>query len=93
MKKMLLSLTLATFVISGCSKTWDGMKQDTYDLFDNTKEAIHEATAPDNTLSIEQDATYNSALPKVGDTVKVDPSKTQSNVEMVQSQTTITATE
>ena len=46
MKKTLLFLTVATLMTSGCSKTWSGIKQDSNELFVDTKEAIHEATAP-----------------------------------------------
>ena len=46
MKKTLLFLTVAALMTSGCSKTWSGIKQDSNELFTDTKEAIHEATAP-----------------------------------------------
>jgi uncharacterized protein YcfL len=46
MKKTLLFLTFAALMTSGCSKTWSGIKQDTHELFVDTKEVIHEATAP-----------------------------------------------
>ena len=46
MKKTLLFLTVATLMTSGCSKTWSGIKQDSNELFVDTKEVIHEATAP-----------------------------------------------
>jgi len=46
MKKTLLFLTFSVLMTSGCSKTWSGIKQDTTELFVDTKEVIHEATAP-----------------------------------------------
>ena len=46
MKKTLLFLTVTALVSSGCSKTWSGVKQDSSELFIDTKEVIHEATAP-----------------------------------------------
>jgi len=47
MKKTLLLLTLLAFASTGCSKTWSGIKQDSSELFSDTIEVIHEATAPD----------------------------------------------
>jgi hypothetical protein len=46
MKKTILSLTLLgmLFLNSGCSGTWEGVKSDTSDAWDTTKETIHEAT-------------------------------------------------
>lgn len=38
----LLTLIAVTF-LSGCA-TWDGVKKDTHEAYDKTKEAIHEAT-------------------------------------------------
>lgn len=46
MKKTFLLLALAGLMASGCSKTWSGIKQDSHEIFVDTKEAIHEATAP-----------------------------------------------
>ena len=45
MKKLLFVLTILgiTLFSTGCA-TWEGMKQDTSDAYDATKEAIHEAT-------------------------------------------------
>jgi len=51
MKKTLLFLAVAIFMTSGCSKTWSGIKQDSYDAMINTKEVIHEVTAPDEYIS------------------------------------------
>jgi len=47
MKKvsMLIAFMLLTIMISGCTKTWSGVKQDTSKAWDTSKEAIHEATA------------------------------------------------
>lgn len=39
-----LLLVAITFFVSGCSNTWDGVKDDSSTIWDNTKEAIHEAT-------------------------------------------------
>jgi len=46
MKKTLLFLAVVTFVTSGCTRTWSGIKQDTHEVFSDTKEIIHGATAP-----------------------------------------------
>ena len=45
MKNFLALITLVTFitVLSGCA-TWNGVKKDTSDAYDATKEAIHDAT-------------------------------------------------
>ena len=45
MKKLLMLLGLATLIFSGCSKTWSGIKQDSSEVYQDTKGAIHEATA------------------------------------------------
>jgi len=47
MRKMaILALLIALGIImSGCSKTWSGIKQDTSEAWDTSKKAIHEATA------------------------------------------------
>lgn len=47
MKKNILIATFALFMTTSCSKTWSGITQDTRDMFENTKEVIHEVTAPD----------------------------------------------
>lgn len=47
MKKNILFLTLTLLATTGCTKTWSGIKQDTYNAVSNTKEVIHDATAPD----------------------------------------------
>jgi len=46
MKKTLLFLAVAGLMVSGCSKTWSGIKQDSSELLDDTRDVIHEATAP-----------------------------------------------
>jgi uncharacterized protein YxeA len=45
MKKILILATIITFgvISSGCA-TWDGIKTDSKNAYDSTKEAIHEAT-------------------------------------------------
>lgn len=47
MKKTILFLTVSILAMTGCSKTWSGIKQDTHEVIDDTREVIHEATAPD----------------------------------------------
>lgn len=47
-----LLLALTIFSMTGCSKTWSGMKQDTNEVIDSTRDAIHEATAPEHTPTI-----------------------------------------
>ncbi len=44
-KKLLFVLTILGVVLfsTGCA-TWEGVKQDTNDAYDATKEAIHKAT-------------------------------------------------
>ena len=46
MNRILIFLsTLVVFTISsGCSATWDGVVEDTGNMYDATKEAIHDAT-------------------------------------------------
>jgi predicted small secreted protein len=45
MKKILTLVTIFAFlaVLSGCA-TWDGVKKDSSEVYDATKEAIHDAT-------------------------------------------------
>jgi len=45
MRKLLFVLTILSITLfsTGCA-TWEGIKQDTNDVYDNTKQAIHEAT-------------------------------------------------
>jgi len=72
MKKRLLFLTLVTLITTGCSKTWSGIKQDAHAVVENTREAIHEATAPD-----EQTRTITIESSKSLSVVRT-PSKTES---------------
>jgi len=45
MNKLLIvfSIIVITIVSSGCA-TWEGVKKDSKNAYDSTKEAIHEAT-------------------------------------------------
>ncbi|WP_419764763.1 MAG: entericidin EcnAB [Arcobacter sp.] len=45
MKKILTLVTMIAFlaVLNGCA-TWDGVKKDSSEAYDATKEAIHDAT-------------------------------------------------
>ena len=47
MKKIAILAVLITLgmIMSGCSKTWSGVKQDTGEAWDASKKAVHEATA------------------------------------------------
>ena len=47
MRKITILALLITLgmIMSGCSKTWSGIKQDTGDAWDASKKAVHEATA------------------------------------------------
>ena len=47
MKKTLLLVTVAALMTSGCSKTWSGFKQDSREFATDTKQVIHNATAPE----------------------------------------------
>lgn len=46
MKKFLIlaSILSATLYLSGCSATWEGVKEDSSNAWDSTKETVHEAT-------------------------------------------------
>jgi len=46
MKKvsMLIAFMLLTMMISGCTKTWNGVKQDSSKAWKTSKKAIHDAT-------------------------------------------------
>ena len=46
MKKITILLSiLSIFIIgTGCSGTWEGLKSDSGEAWDSTKETIHEAT-------------------------------------------------
>lgn len=47
MKKffIVLSVIAAVLIVSGCSATWEGVKDDSSRAWQNTKEGIHNATA------------------------------------------------
>lgn len=45
MKKVLLSLLLLLF-FTGCTRTFSGIKEDSQNLWDNTRDALHRATSP-----------------------------------------------
>jgi len=63
MKNIILILALA-LLSSGCSKTWTGIKQDTHEMLSNTKEVVHEATAPDTV----PDTSVENTMPVAADT-------------------------
>ncbi|MFT7824263.1 MAG: entericidin EcnAB [Sulfurimonas sp.] len=46
--RLFISMIASVFLIgalSGCSKTWSGVKQDSKKAWSSTKQTIHEATA------------------------------------------------
>lgn len=43
MRFPLLAIAL-TLLLGGCSSTWEGVKQDSSDIWNSTKETIHDAT-------------------------------------------------
>ncbi|MDM5263474.1 entericidin EcnAB [Sulfurovum sp. XTW-4] len=47
MKKITIIALLMSLgmIMSGCSKTWNGIKQDTGEAWDASKKAVHKATA------------------------------------------------
>ena len=47
MKKISILVVFMTLsmIMSGCSKTWNGVKHDTSEAWDTSKKAVHEATA------------------------------------------------
>jgi starvation-inducible outer membrane lipoprotein len=47
MKKTTIVVLLMSLgmMISGCSKTWNGIKQDSGEAWDASKKAVHNATA------------------------------------------------
>ena len=77
MKKTLLFVTVAALMTSGCSKTWSGIKQDSHEIMVNTKEVIHNATAPDEyvTASGQRVNVVSSSSVQIVD--RVDPSTVQ----------------
>ena len=38
----LFPIAIAVFLITGCSATWSGVKQDTSDAWDRTKYKVHQ---------------------------------------------------
>jgi predicted small secreted protein len=47
MKKITILAVVMTLsiIMSGCSKTWSGVKEDTSKAWNTSKKAVHEATA------------------------------------------------
>ena len=47
MKKITILAVFMTLsmIMSGCSKTWNGIKQDSSEAWDSSKKAVHNATA------------------------------------------------
>jgi predicted small secreted protein len=47
MKKISILVVFMTLsmIMSGCSKTWSGVKHDTGKAWDSSKQAVHEATS------------------------------------------------
>lgn len=48
MKQALLFLIITLFIsmnMTGCSKTWSGVKQDSNKAWNGTKKVVHDATA------------------------------------------------
>lgn len=47
MKKITIIAILMSLgmMMSGCSKTWNGIKQDSSEAWDSSKKAVHNATA------------------------------------------------
>jgi len=71
MKRTTLLLALTILSMTGCSKTWSGIKQDTNELINSTRNAIHEATAPTHTPTITPPTTETIApLPNVTQTIE-----------------------
>ena len=60
MKKILLLLAIMALIVSGCSKTWSGLKQDTQEVYHDTKEVIHEATSSTSYQTKATEPTMNS---------------------------------
>ena len=91
MVKVLLFAIFAIMIVSGCSKTWSGIKQDTSEIFNDSKEAIHEATAPD---TVEETSVFrNSSTPRVGEKVVIAPQQKVEQVKVSQPQTPVVTIE
>ena len=65
MKKALLFLGIVALMTAGCSRTWSGIKQDTGEVIDDTREVIHEATAPSYAPVTDSTKTTLDPLPKI----------------------------
>ena len=46
MTKILLTLSIIILFMTGCSRTIHGIQQDSQDVWDDAKGAVHNATAP-----------------------------------------------
>jgi len=46
MTKILLFLSVMMLLMTGCSKTFQGIKQDSTNAWDGAKGAVHDATGP-----------------------------------------------
>ncbi|PKF79692.1 entericidin EcnAB [Vibrio sp. vnigr-6D03] len=42
--RMSFLIVAMSFVLGGCAKTWEGVKDDSSEIWKETKETIHEAT-------------------------------------------------
>ncbi|OOE74657.1 entericidin EcnAB [Salinivibrio sp. ML198] len=42
--KLSLLLVITTLFVAGCSNTWEGVKEDSSKVWEDTKETVHEAT-------------------------------------------------
>ena len=73
MKKTLLFLAIAALMTAGCSRTWSGIKQDTNEVILDTKEVIHEATAPDTASTSQSLAPLPTVTTPVEETEVITP--------------------
>jgi len=62
MKKALFFLAIVVYMITGCSKTWSGIKQDTKEVYHDTKEVIHDATSPSYEKPIKKISTKQEGI-------------------------------
>ena len=58
-KLLILSMILG---VSGCSKTWSGLQQDSTSLWKDTRSVIHEASSPNNTSLLTMNKTKELAI-------------------------------
>lgn len=77
MKKTLLFVALAAFMASGCSKTWSGFKQDSREFATDTKQVIHNATAPETHVTASGTMVNPVNNPSVQVVDSVDPTTVQ----------------